>query len=258
MKTSFQAISRNAKQLTIATLAAASMLMAGCASATTMISEASVPASISHVQPDVVYVRGFDVSANEVKVDNTMMHRIKAMTSGDSAGNEQNQAAQAARNAAADEIVKQLQAKGLHAVRLDGPVPADANALIVEGRFDKIDEGKQRRRTLIGLGAGKSDVSASVQVLYQPAHAQPIPLALFDTNADSGHMSGIAEMAGVGVAASNVAISAAAGVGVHGATELKRDSVEAEAKRVGDSVAKQVMAVLGNSGATNNGAGSRI
>ncbi|PLP98066.1 DUF4410 domain-containing protein [Cupriavidus pauculus] len=247
MTTTFQALSRTAKQLTIAAVAAASMMMAGGASATTMISEASVPASVAHVQADVVYVRGFDVSASQVKVDNTMMHRIKAMASGDGADSE-TQAALAARNATADEIVRQLQAKGLHAVRIDGPVPTDANALIVEGRFDKIDEGKQRRRTMIGLGAGKSDVSASVQVLYQPAHAQPIPLALFDTNADSGHMPGVAEMAGVGAAASHVATSVAASAGVHGATEYRRDSVGGEAQRVGDAVVKQVMAVLAHPG----------
>ncbi|SDP04867.1 protein of unknown function [Ralstonia sp. 25mfcol4.1] len=248
MTTTFKTLSRAARQLTIAAVAAASMMMAGGASATTMISEASVPASLSQVQADVVYVRGFDVSASQVKVDNTMMHRIKAMASGDTGGSAQDQAALAARNATADEIVRQLQARGLHAVRIDGPVPADANALIVEGRFDRIDEGKQRRRTMIGLGAGKSDVSASVQVLYQPAHAQPIPLALFDTSADSGHMPGVAEMAGVGAAASHVATSVAASAGVHGATEARRESVAGEAQRVGDAVVRQVMAVLGQQG----------
>lgn len=249
MKTTFQTISRNAKHLTIAAIAATSMMMAGCASATTMISESSVPASLQRAQPTVVYVRGFDVSANQVQVDDSgMIHRIKAMTSGSNVGAEQDQAAMNARNGVADEVVRQLQAKGVNAVRIDGPVPADANALVVEGRFDKIDEGKQRRRTLIGLGAGKSDVSASVQVLYQPAHAQPIPLALFDTNADSGHMPGIAEVAGAGAAASHVAVSAATGLGVHGASELKRDSIDAEARRVGDAVAKQVMGVMSQIG----------
>lgn len=237
-------LSRRASHLAVAAVAATTLLMAGGASAATMIAEASVPASIAPVRPDVVYVRGFDADARQVKVDDTMVHRLKAMATGDNAGSESTQAADTARNAAADEIVKQLQARGLHAVRLDGPVPADANAVIVEGRFDRIDEGMQRRRTLIGLGAGQSDVSASVQVLHQPANAAAVPLALFDTHADSGHMPGIAEVAGVGAAVSHVALSAAAGVGVHGATELKRDSVQAEARRVGDAVATQVLAVL--------------
>lgn len=249
MKTALQTLSRHAKQLTIAALAATSMMMAGGASATTMISESSVPVSLAQARPEVVYVRGFDVSAGQVKVDNSgMLHRMKALTTGDSVSNEQGQAALDTRNAVADEIVQQLRAQGVNAMRIDGPVPAGANALVVQGSFDKIDEGSQRRRTVIGLGAGKSDVSASVQVLYQPAHAQPIPLAIFDSNADSGHKPGVAEMAGVGAAASHVAVSAATGAGVHGASEMKRDSVGAEAKRVGDAVAKQVMAVLGQTG----------
>lgn len=256
MKTSIQALSqafsqtlaRHARHLTIAAMAAASLTMAGGASAATMISEAPAAMSASSVQPDVVYVRGFAASASQVQVDNTMIHRIKALSSGESTSAQQMQAAQDARNAVADEIVQQLRAQGVNAVRLDGPVPADANALIVEGRFDAIDEGMQRRRTMVGLGAGKSDVSASVQVLYQQPHAQPVPMALFDTSADSGHKPGVAEMAGVGAAAGHVAESAAAGVGVHGASDLKRDSIGAEAKRVGDAVVRQVLNVMGKGG----------
>ena len=54
--------------------------------------------------------------------------------------------------------------------------------------------------------------------------------------------------AGVGAAAGHVAESAAAGVGVHGASDLKRDSIGAEAKRVGDAVARQVLNVMGKGG----------
>ena len=240
----FQSLQRHASRLTIAAIAATSMLMAGCASATTMISDASVPVALAHAPADVIYVRGFDVSANQVRVDDNVMHRVKAMATGNAGALSQDQTAIDARNAVADEIVRELQAKGLHAVRIDGPVPAKANTLIVEGRFDKIDEGKSRRRMLIGLGAGKSDVSVSVQVLYQPAHGAPVPVELFQTSADSGHMPGIAETAGVGAAAGALTNAAAVGAGVHGATEVKRDSVAAEAKRVGDAVAKQVVAVV--------------
>jgi hypothetical protein len=246
MQTVFQSLPRHAKHLTIAAIAATSMLMAGCASATTMISDVPVPvaAAMAHAPADVVYVRGFDASADQVKVDDNLMHRVKAMASGQSAAPAPGKTASEARNTVADEIVQALRAKGLNAVRIDGPVPADANALIVEGRFDKIDEGKARRRLLIGLGAGKSDVSASVQVLYQPAHGTPVPVTLFQTSADSGHMPGIAETAGVGAAAGAVTSAAAIGAGVHGASEVKRDSITAEAKRVGDAVAEQVVAVV--------------
>ncbi|AVA35049.1 uncharacterized protein DUF4410 [Cupriavidus metallidurans] len=244
MQTVFQSIQRNASRLTLAAFAATSMLMAGCASATTMISDASVPATLAHVSADVIYVRGFDVSASQVRVDDNVMHRVKAMATGDAGALSEDQTAVDARNAVADEIVGDLRAKGLHAERIDGPVPTDVNALIVEGRFDKIDEGKSRRRMLIGLGAGKSDVSTSVQVFYQPAHGTPVPVELFQTSANSGHMPGIAETAGIGAAAGALTTAAAAGAGVHGVTEMKRDSISAEARRVGDAVAKQVAGVV--------------
>jgi Domain of unknown function (DUF4410) len=231
MQTVFQSIQRNASRLTLAAFAATSMLMAGCASATTMISDASVPATLAHVSADVIYVRGFDVNANQVRVDDNVMHRVKAMATGNAGALSQDQTALDARNAVADEIVSDLRAKGLHAERIDGPVPTD-------------DEGKSRRRMLIGLGAGKSDVSASVQVFYQPAHGTPVPVELFQTSANSGHMPGIAETAGIGAAAGALTTAAATGAGVHGATEMMRDSISAEARRVGDAVAKQVAGVV--------------
>jgi len=250
MQTVFQSLPRHAKRLTIAAIAATSLLMTGCASATTMISDVPVPVAMAHAPADIVYVRGFDASAEQVKVDDNLMHRVKAAATGGPATPAPDKTASDARNAMADEIVQALQAKGLRAVRIDGPVPADANALIVEGRIDKIDEGKARRRMLIGFGAGKSDVSASVQVLYQPAHGTAVPVTLFQTSADSGHMPGIAATAGVGAAAGLAMSATAVGAGAHGASELKRDSVTAEAKRVGDAVAKQVLAVVEKMGKT--------
>ncbi|RZT30848.1 DUF4410 domain-containing protein [Cupriavidus agavae] len=243
MHATLKTLSRRLKLTAVAALAASSMMMSGCASATTMISEPMPPVSAQAIHPDVIYVRGFDAADANVKVDTGMMKRIAAMASGSTASG-QDKDSQDARNAAADEIVKQLQAQGLNAVRLDGPVPADANALVVEGRFETIDEGKQRRRLLIGLGAGKSDVTAAVQVSYQPANGQAVPLALFETHADSGHLPGMAETAGVGALAGHVAVSAAADAGVHGATGVSRDSVSGEARRVGDAVAREVTAVL--------------
>ena len=114
------------------------------------------------------------------------------------------------------EIVKQLQSMGLRAVRADSPAPADRNVLIVQGSFETIDAGNRRRRILVGLGAGKSQVGTSVQLVYQPAGETPRLIQSFDANADSGKAPGVAETAGVGAAAGHVATSAAAGVGLHG------------------------------------------
>jgi hypothetical protein len=101
---------------------------------------------------------------------------------------------------------------------------------------------------LIGLGAGKSEVGASVQILYQPADGSPVPLQSFSADADSGHMPGVAETAGVGAAAGHLATSAAAGAALHGVSEVKRDSISADAKKLADSIAKQVAATSAANG----------
>src|SRR5258708_22062561 len=98
---------------------------------------------------------------------------------------------------------------GLDAIRADSPAPVDQNVLIVQGSFETIDAGNRRRRILVGLGAGKSQVGTSVQVLYQPAGEAPRFIQSFEAKADSGKAPGVAGTAGIGAAAGPVAASAA-------------------------------------------------
>jgi outer membrane murein-binding lipoprotein Lpp len=257
MRTSFKFLADNARQLAIAAAAAGSLLMAGGAWADTGVNQASDQASHqasdqASVQPqvraDIIYVYAFGASPDQVKLDNGMAQKLETMAAGGSAASEQSRTALEAREQVSDEIVRQLQSQGLHAVRADGPPPADSNVLIVEGNFQKIDEGKRRRRLLIGLGAGKSEVTASVRILYKPANGSPVPLQSFSADANSGHMPGVAETAGAGAAAGHLATAGAAGTGLHGVSEVKRDSISADATRLGDSIAKKVAAAISANG----------
>ncbi|CAG4890672.1 DUF4410 domain-containing protein [Paraburkholderia gardini] len=239
MQTSFNSLVHDARRLAGAALVAGSLLLTGCASGVTGVSQAG---AAPHVRADVIYVYAFDATPDQVKMDSGMAQNLKTMMSGEPAAQKQYQTALDTRAQVSDEIVRQLQSMGLHAVRTDGPAPANQNALIVEGSFQTIDEGKRRRRMLIGLGAGKSEVGASVQILYKPAEGAPMPLQRFSADADSGHMPGVAETAGVGTAAGHVATAAATGATLHGVSEVKRDSVAGDAKKLADSIAKQVAA----------------
>lgn len=239
-RTTFQSLALTTRRLAVAAVAASAMLAAGCASAgVTGIQQTGL---LQPVHADVIYVHAFHADAEQVKLDGGLAQKLKTMASGGSAASAQSGTAAEAREQVADEIVRQLQAQGLHAVRADGPAPANANALIVDGDFSKIDEGSSRRRLLIGLGAGKSEVGVAVRISYQPANGAPVPLQSFLATADSGHMPGVAETAGVGAAAGHIATAAAAGTGVHGVSEVKRDSVYADATRLADSIARQVSA----------------
>ncbi|MGT2453594.1 DUF4410 domain-containing protein [Cupriavidus basilensis] len=253
MQASFKSLADRATRVAVAAFATASLLTAGCAWGDTGVnqgvnqgvSQAGVQAQ---VRADVIYVYSFDASPDQVKLDSGMGQKLKTMAAGGSAASEQAQTAREAREQVSDEIVRKLQSMGLHAVRADGPVPADSNALIVEGGFQKIDEGTRRRRLLVGLGAGKSEVRASVQIMYKPANGSPVLLRSFSADADSGHMPGVAETAGVGAAAGHLAESAAADSGLHAMSEAKRDSISADAARLGDSIAKQVAAAISANG----------
>lgn len=225
-----------ARRFTLATLTAAALLAAGYANATTITQgTAALPGNA-----DIIYVQTFNANPDQVKVDSRVMQKVMSMAGADSQAGKAMHDAREARDQVSDEIVQQLRAKGLNAVRLDGPVPAGANALVVTGQFDKIDEGNLRRRMVVGLGAGKSDVGASVELVYQPANGPAVAVQDFHASADSGHMPGVAETAGVGAVAGHVAMSAAAGGAAHGVSELQHDSVYNDATRLADAIAKQV------------------
>jgi hypothetical protein len=236
--TSLEIVGKKAVHGATAVLAFGALLLGGCASG--VPNQNSLSAQ-SQVHPESVYVETFAVTPDQVKLDaGGVMKKLKSQFSDASAQTQQVDVAAQVREALANELVQKLQAMGLRVIRSDVPPPAGQNVLIVQGRFVKVDEGSRRRRVVIGLGAGKSEVGASVQVVYQPAGGAPIVLQRFDANADSGKMPGIAETAGVGAVAGRVTTSAAVGGGLHGVGEAKHVTLEAVSKRLAGSIAEQV------------------
>jgi hypothetical protein len=224
-----------------AALAFSAMLLSGCAAAS--VTNTAQYSTLTQANPQNVYVYTFASNPDSVKLDNSgLIHKLSASFSGSSQSSQssQTQEATAASDTLTDEVVAKLQSMGMHAIRTDAPPPADQNVLIVEGAVGSIDAGNHRRRTLIGLGAGKSEVTAHVQVLYKPAGGMPQLVQTFDADANSGHMPGVAETAGVGAVAGHVATSAAVGGALHVGSEHKNDTVTSDAKKLADSVAKQV------------------
>ncbi|MEM5343517.1 DUF4410 domain-containing protein [Paraburkholderia azotifigens] len=222
-----------------AALAFSAMLLSGCAAAS--VTNTAQYSTLTQANPQNVYVYTFASNPESVKLDNSgLVHKLGASFSGSSQAAQQTQEAAEASDALTDEVVAKLQAMGMHAIRTDAPPPADQNVLIVEGAVGSIDAGNHRRRTLIGLGAGKSEVTAHVQVLYKPAGGMPQLVQTFDADANSGHMPGVAETAGVGAAVGHVATSAAVGGALHVGSEHKNDTVTSDSKKLADSVAKQV------------------
>ncbi|MGV2289851.1 DUF4410 domain-containing protein [Trinickia sp. YCB016] len=238
MLTSFEFVGKKAARCATFALTFGALLLGGCASGITNKAQYSAQPQL---HPDSVYVYTFRVMPDQVKIDtNGVAQKLKAQMSGESPEAVQAEAAMEVREAVTSEVVEKLQAMGLRVIRSDSPPPADQNVLIVQGSVVKADEGNRRRRVVIGLGAGKSEVTASVQVLYKQVGGAPMFVQSFDASADSGKMPGIAETAGVGAAAGHVGTSAAVGAGLHGVGEVKHATLVAVSKKLADNVAKQV------------------
>ena len=239
MSTSLTFLTKNAARIVTIAAVCASVLLTGCAGG--HISNATTTSAPLAVRPDNIYVYTFASDPDDVKLDNGgMLKQLASHFGGTSAQEKQTADALAVREEVANEIVHQLQSMGLRAIRSDIPAPADQNVLLVQGSVDSIDSGNRRRRMLIGLGAGKSEVTGTVQILYKPAGGTPRVLQSFNASADSGKAPGMAETAGVGAAVGTVATSAAVGGGLHAVSETKHTPVSDDAKRLGGAVAKQI------------------
>jgi hypothetical protein len=228
----------NARRATAAAVIVLSALLTGCAGSVTNTTQYL---GAPQVRPDNIYVYSFDSTPDQVKLDNGgLTQKVASQFDGTSAAQKQAKEAAEVREQVADEIVKKLQSMGLHAIRSDVPAPADQNVLLIQGKFDTIDSGNRRRRILIGLGAGKSELSSSVLLMYKPAGGAPRLVQSFEASADSGKMPGIAETAGVGAAAGHLATSAATGAGLHGVSESTHGGAAGNAAKLAAAIAKQV------------------
>jgi hypothetical protein len=100
---------------------------------------------------------------------------------------------------------------------------------------------------VIGLGAGRTDVEAHVQV-YSTAAAQLTRVEEFVTSAKSGYKPGMAETMGAGGAAGNLAAAAAVSAAGSVASEALAANVEADAKRTAAGIAERLQAYFARQG----------
>jgi hypothetical protein len=112
--------------------------------------------------------------------------------------------------------------------------------MLVQGQIVSIDQGNRTRRVMIGLGAGKSSVSADTQIYYATASSAPRFMMAFDGEADSGRMPGAAETMGAGAVAQRAATSAALTGATHAGAETRRTTDTAEAGKLADAIALRI------------------
>jgi Domain of unknown function (DUF4410) len=213
--------------------------LAACASARTQTVETYSGAPLP--RPDRVVIYDFAVSPEDVRLDQGIGPRLQRMVQEPPTGSAELEAARATQQALATALTRQLQTYGLTAERSTarGTLPY-GSILLVQGQIVAIDEGNRARRVMIGLGAGKSSVTADAQLYYAAGNAAPRLLTSFEGGSDSGHAPGVAETMGAGAAADRLASSAAVGGAMHTGSERRGASDDANAERLAKSLATQI------------------
>jgi hypothetical protein len=189
-------------------------------------------------RPTRVLVQDFAIDPAEVRLDQGVRARITREMSDSSLSAAQQAAAAKARSALTAALVQRLNVYGLPAEA--APPGGDAAAgpsVIVQGQIVSEDEGNRTRRTLIGLGAGASELAVDAQVYYVQGTAAPRLLESFTVSGDSGQAPGAAETMGMGAAAGRAATSAAVGVGMRGANDYRSAGDDDNGRRAGQALA---------------------
>lgn len=191
-------------------------------------------------RPDRVMVNAFAVTADDVKLDQGVSARVQRADSDVPLNAQQMQVARAAQTELADSMVQALRSYGLPAERAFGPPPASGATLLVEGQIVSVDQGNRTRRTLVGLGAGKSSLAADMQLYMADGRGQPRFLTAYTGSDNSGRTPGLAEGMGVGAAGGHLLASTAIGGALHLRDEKHGATSDTEAGKVGKGLAAQV------------------
>lgn len=233
---------RNRHTLAGPRLVVAAALLALLGACTSVEVTPEVGASETLSRPDRVLVYNFAVTPQEVQLD-AIGSAITNSIDGTADSVQEQQVGHAVANALAKHLVSSINGMGLVAVRASGPVPPAGTDLLIMGQLVSIDEGSAAERMIIGLGAGRSQVQAHVQV-YESVAGRTIPIESMTGSAKSSLMPGAAETMGVGAITGHLLVSTAITAGSQIANQTLSANVDSEAGRLGDKIASQLKALF--------------
>jgi hypothetical protein len=223
------------------------IVIAGCAGASVAPGVSNMPAT--NARPTTVYVYDFAATSAEVTLNQGFFQKTYANMTDENAEQAQVALADETAQALSYQLVAEIQAMGLYAIRLPRGTPATgSNILVVDGQFTDIDQGNKLRRMVIGLGMGQSKLDANVQV-YQIVNSVSTQIMDFNTHADSGSMPGAAIMGAPGAAVGGAAMVASVGVNVAaGGVKNYTSATGIMAKRSADQAANYMSSYFAQQG----------
>jgi Domain of unknown function (DUF4410) len=213
------------------------LVIAGCAKATVTPTR---PAATSLPRPDRIIVHDFAVTPADVALDRGLGPRVMRDTAAASQTDEEVRIGQAVSKALTDNLVSKLREQGINAQRAIEAAPPGPTTASVVGHFLSVDQGDRTMRTLIGFGLGSSEVRTRVQV-YQGAGPNARLVGEAETNTRGGLKPGMGVMLPIGAAAGTVATTAVIAGGTTITSEAFFATVEADARRTAEAVAKRIV-----------------
>jgi uncharacterized protein DUF4410 len=135
------------------------LVSAGCAS--TEVTDRETYSGAKLARPDRIIVYDFAVTPNEVPPGSTLSAAPPEATTPQT-----EQDIEEGRKLAAEvatQLVADLQAMGLPAVRAEGQPPPKVNDIVIKGSFVTVQEGSTGKRLLIGFGSGGAELETVVE-----------------------------------------------------------------------------------------------
>jgi Domain of unknown function (DUF4410) len=192
-------------------------------------------------RPEQVVVHDLAVSADEVTLDKSPTTVFARNAKAGTRTEAELRTGRAVAKATSKELVSKLQAMGMPAVLASEARAGTKNVLEIKGQFVSIDEGNRFERVTIGLGAGRSAVSAVVQ-LYAEKDGQRILAEEFDADSKSLLTPGMAETMGAGAVAGHLGASAVVSGSTQILSEAFTQNAKADGSRMASAVAKEMEA----------------
>jgi hypothetical protein len=186
-------------------------------------------------RPDVILVRDFAVTSDDVKLDKGITASIGLSIEGVTESEEQVRVGRQAADQLAAKIVDALNERGIHAARGRGRPVITPNTVILIGEFLTVDQGSRAARLVVGFGLGGTELRTRIE-----AYRAGQRIAAAETLAASGAKPGAAVTLGMGAAAGTAATAAAVAAGTATASEVFSANVEADIRRTADAIADQI------------------
>ena len=214
----------------------AGFLLAGCGSARVEQEETTARAL---PRPDRVLVHDFAFAPDQVVVDAGLGRDVLEARGGQPRTAAELALGRRVADELAGDLVAELRRRGLPAERASGPEPTTGTVLLVKGQFASIDQGNRTERVVVGLGAGRSDVRADMQV-YEVQDGRSLEVESAAGSAEGGVRPGLAEGLGLGALTHHLLVATAVSAGLQTVGELEGDDVDKETDRLAARLADEI------------------